>query len=97
MHPAFWELFRLKVASALPFLEGSEMTIFTKAQRRMAHEQALASTRIEGHQPCPEFLADCQDVVDGAMTRDQARAASLARAQAKDQAMGHRVSAADAA
>jgi hypothetical protein len=58
------------------------MTITTKAQRRLAHEQALASTRIEGHRPSPEFLADCEAVVEGAMTRDQARAASLARAMA---------------
>ncbi len=48
------------------------------------HEQALASTRIEGHEPTPEFLADCAAVIDGAMTREQARASSLARALAKD-------------
>ena len=58
------------------------MTMTTKAQRRLAHEQALASTRIEGHQPSPEFLADCEAVIDGAMTHDQARAASLSRALA---------------
>lgn len=58
----------------------------TTAERRYAHEQALASTRIEGHQPSPEFLADCEAVVNGTMTRDEARAASLARALAKDTA-----------
>nr|WP_145549807.1 antitoxin VbhA family protein [Variovorax boronicumulans] len=58
----------------------------TKAQRRLAHEQALADTRIEGHQPSPEFLADCEAVIEGTMTHDQARAASLARALAKDKA-----------
>lgn len=84
MHPAFWELFQSKIAG-LPLLEGIAMTT-TKAQRRLAHEQALASTRIEGHQPSPEFLADCEAVIEGAMTRDQARAASLARALAKDKA-----------
>lgn len=86
MHPAFWELFQNKLASALPLLEGIDMTITTKATRRLAHEQALASTRIEGHEPTSEFLTDCEAVVEGAMTRDQARAASLARALAKDEA-----------
>ena len=86
MHPAIWELFQNKIANALPLLQGIDMTITTKAQRRLAHEQALASTRIEGHQPSPEFLADCEAVVEGTMTRDQARAASLARALAKDKA-----------
>jgi hypothetical protein len=56
----------------------------TLAQRRLAHEQALASTRIEGHVPTAEFLADCAAVVAGSMTRDQARAASLARALIRD-------------
>jgi hypothetical protein len=56
----------------------------TKAERRLAHEQALASTRIEGHQPSPEFLADCEAVIEGTMTNEQARAASLARALAKE-------------
>ncbi|MDR7380448.1 DNA-binding XRE family transcriptional regulator [Rhodoferax ferrireducens] len=86
MHAAFWELFTNKIASALPLLEGIDMTIITKAQRRLSHEQALASTRIEGHRPTPEFLVDCEAVVEGTMTRDQARAASLARALAKDKA-----------
>jgi hypothetical protein len=58
------------------------MTTTTKAQRRVAHEQALASTRIEGHQPSAEFLTDCEAVIEGSMTREQARAASLARALA---------------
>jgi hypothetical protein len=56
----------------------------TMAQRNLAHEQALASTRIEGHRPSSQFLADCEAVVEGTMTRDQARAASLARALVKD-------------
>jgi hypothetical protein len=56
----------------------------TKAERLLAHDQALASTRIEGHAPTPEFLADCAAVIEGTMTREQARAASLARALAKD-------------
>ena len=56
----------------------------TERERRLAHEQALASTRIEGHVPTTEFLADCEAVISGAMTREQARAASLSRALAKD-------------
>lgn len=60
------------------------MTNTSKAARRWAHEQALASTRIEGHQPSPEFLADCEAVIAGTMTNEEARAASLARALAKD-------------
>jgi hypothetical protein len=61
-------------------------TIAEKALRQLAHEQALASTRIEGHVPTSAFLADCAAVVDGTMTRDQARAASLARALAQEAA-----------
>jgi hypothetical protein len=59
---------------------------FTKEERRWAHEDALASTRIEGHVPTPEFLADCEAVLAGTMTRDQARAAILARALAEERA-----------
>jgi len=66
------------------------MTKMNKAERRWAHEQALASTRIEGHQPCPEFLADCEAVIEGTMTSEQARAASLARALAKDRQVAKR-------
>lgn len=51
-----------------------------EAERRQAVEQALASSRIEGHEPTPEFLADCQALIAGAMMADQVRAASLARA-----------------
>lgn len=89
MHAGFWELFQLKIASALPFLEGIDMTMpkTTKAERRMAHAQALASTRIEGHKPTPEFLADVGAVIEGTMTIEQAGAASLARALAKDRAI----------
>ena len=54
------------------------------AQRLVAMEQALANTRIEGHQPTAEFLADAAALIAGAMTPDQVRAASLARALAKD-------------
>ncbi len=62
------------------------MAVITEAERRLAHEQALASTRIEGHVPTPEFLADSKAVIKGAMTEEQARAASLARALADERA-----------
>jgi hypothetical protein len=58
----------------------------SEAERRCAHEQALASTRISGHVPTPEFLADMEATIKGTMTNEEARAASLARALAKDQA-----------
>ena len=62
------------------------MVVITEAERRVAHEQALASTRIEGHVPTPEFLADCEAVIKGAMTDEEASQRSLARALAKDRA-----------
>ncbi|WP_185868074.1 antitoxin VbhA family protein [Variovorax sp. DXTD-1] len=43
-------------------------------------EQALANTRISGHAPTPEFIADCDAVIEGRMTYEQAVAASLERA-----------------
>lgn len=52
----------------------------SEAQRRWAHEQALASTRISGHVPTPECLSDAEAVIKGTMTRAEARAASLTRA-----------------
>lgn len=57
-----------------------------EAERRVAHEQALASTRIEGHVPTPEFLADCEAVIKGTMTREEAGQRSLERAIATDRA-----------
>lgn len=51
----------------------------TEAQRRYATAQALASTRLEGHVPTPEYLADCEAVIAGTMTGEEARARSLAR------------------
>lgn len=97
MHPAFWELFQRKSETVLPVLKEIEMTITTKAGRRLAHEQALASTRLEGHVPTPDFLADCEAVIEGTMTRQQARAASLARALAKDKAVASAAATADVA
>jgi hypothetical protein len=62
------------------------MSASTEAERHLAKEQALASTRIEGHEPSSEFLADCAAVAAGDMTLEQAREASLRRALAKDSA-----------
>lgn len=56
------------------------MVDVSKAERRYAQEQALANTRIAGHVPSPEFLADFDAVVEGNMTCEQAIKASLARA-----------------
>lgn len=66
------------------------MSNTSEAERRWAHEQALASTRISGQVPTPEFLSDTEAVIKGTMTNEEARAESLARALAKDQAAaGH--------
>ena len=35
------------------------------AERRAGLDQALASTRLSGHIPTPEFLADCEDYIAG--------------------------------
>jgi hypothetical protein len=57
-----------------------------EAERRLAFEQASASTRIAGHRPTAEFMADVEAVIRGEMTADEARNASLARAKAADAA-----------
>lgn len=67
----------------------------TKAERQLAHEQALANSRIAGHAPSRDFLRDCEAVVDGTMTLEQARARSLDRAKAKDKAFADRASSDD--
>lgn len=53
---------------------------YDEHERREAYRQAIASTRLEGHEPTPEFLADRKAVIQGTMTPDQARSRSLARA-----------------
>jgi Antitoxin VbhA len=49
------------------------------AERRFFVNQALATTRIEGHVPSAEFLADCEAYVAGRLTTQQMRATILAR------------------
>lgn len=61
-----------------------------QAMRRWASEQALANASIEGHVPSGEFLVDCEAVVMGTMTNEEARARSLARALAADKAATER-------
>lgn len=52
----------------------------TPEQRRAAFDQALASTRIEGHQPTPEFVADCDKVIAGEMSDEEMAEQTLRRA-----------------
>ena len=59
-------------------------TAETAAERRASLDQALASTRLEGHVPTPEFLADCEDYIAGRITRDEVMARSAARARAAE-------------
>jgi hypothetical protein len=53
----------------------------TETEHRFHFAQALASTKIEGHTPTPEFLQDCDAVVKGKMTTENALSAALARAR----------------
>lgn len=59
------------------------MAELTEAERRYNLNQALASTRIEGHGPTAEFLADCEAMIKGEITREEAMARSRARAMEK--------------
>jgi len=61
-------------------------TTETPAERRAHLDQALASTRLEGHVPTPEFLSDCEDYIAGRITRDEIMARSAARALATERA-----------
>ncbi len=61
------------------------MTVRSKAERRMRLEQALANTRIEGHEPTAEFLADMDAMIEGSLTPEQARQRIIARARAADE------------
>lgn len=57
-----------------------------QAELRRAFDQVHASSRIEGHAPDPVYLADCEAVIAGTMTVDEALAESLKRALAEDRA-----------
>ncbi|MGJ7499393.1 antitoxin VbhA family protein [Variovorax sp. ZT5P49] len=56
----------------------------TQEKRRDAMTQALANTRIAGHEPTPRFLADVAAVVEGKMTYEQAIRTSAARARSRN-------------
>lgn len=60
----------------------------SEAERRMRLEQALASTRIEGHQPSAEFLADMQALISGQLSDDEVRERIIERARAADRRVG---------
>lgn len=60
----------------------------TKEARRFAAQQALASSRLEGHEPSAEFLVDVDRFVEGTMSTEQRIAASLQRALAAEAAEG---------
>lgn len=61
------------------------MTSRSVAERRQRLEQALASTRISGHEPTPEYLADCQAFVDGELSVEELRERIIQRAKGADQ------------
>lgn len=46
--------------------------------------QGIASTKLEGHEPSPEFLADAAKLAAGEITLEQMRAAIIARALATE-------------
>ncbi|MBB2487500.1 hypothetical protein H5407_19880 [Mitsuaria sp. WAJ17] len=50
----------------------------------MRLEQALASTRIEGHQPSAEFLADMEAMIDGQLDAEEVRRRIIERAREAD-------------
>lgn len=58
------------------------------AEAQWTQNQALASARIEGFEPSPEFLADSKALAAGEITEDQFRVRSLARAKRMDDAAG---------
>lgn len=47
-------------------------------------EQALASTRIDGHQPSAEFVEDMPAMVDGQLSVEEVRRRIIERARAVD-------------
>ena len=51
----------------------------TAAERRAGMEQALASTRLSGHTPTPEFLADCEDYIARRIASEEILARKVAR------------------
>ncbi|MFG6449402.1 hypothetical protein ACG0Z6_14330 [Roseateles sp. BYS180W] len=50
----------------------------------MCLEQTLASSRIEGHQPTPAFLADMEAFITGGLCEEEVRRRIILRAQGTD-------------
>ena len=55
-----------------------------EAQARWSFNQAQASSRLEGHVPDASYLADCEAVIKGTMTTEEAIEASRKRAVAEN-------------
>lgn len=49
------------------------------AERRAGLDQALASTRLSGHVPTSEFLADCEDYIAGRIACEEILAREVER------------------
>lgn len=67
-----------KAISAWPWWPQQYLT--TKAEHRLAHEQALARNCLEGPLPTSEFVADRKAVIDGTTTNEEAQARAWRRA-----------------
>lgn len=55
-----------------------------EAQARWSFHQAQASSGLEGHVPDASYLADCEAVIKGTMTTEEAIEASRQRALAEN-------------
>ncbi|WP_162571543.1 antitoxin VbhA family protein [Variovorax sp. SRS16] len=58
--------------------------------RKWAHEQALASARIEGHEPSPDFLKDCDELMAEQIDLEEFQRRVARRAAALEQAANPR-------
>lgn len=56
----------------------------TSAQRRLHLEQALENTRISGHEPTAEYLADLEALLAGSLNEDEVRQRIIDRAIESD-------------
>lgn len=66
------------------------LTSRSVAERCQRLEQALASTRISGHEPTPEYLADCQAFIEGQLSVEELRERIIERAKDADQGASSR-------
>lgn len=77
----------LRLPSATDISDMTKSTQPTPASQ-WAHDQALASARIEGFEPSAEFLADSEALKSGEITEDQMRERILARTRLADKTAG---------